>query len=237
MKESDLYPHIKSFFIEQGYDVKAEIADCDVMAVKDDIIVIVEMKTNLNLPLLGQAAERQLLFDIVYIAVPKPQYKKRFSSQYKRNLRIVKRLNLGLIYVDVRGEGACIEEFPPKIFRGGINKTRRQILREKAINEFKGLSGDYNIGGTNKVKKMTAYKESAISIAMYLDRFGPAKASQIKKFGCGEKTWQILYSNFYGWFEKKGDGVYSITDKGREDIKSYSEICAVIERTLFSEDK
>ena len=139
--------------------------------------------------------------------------------------------------MDVRGEGACIEEFPPKVSSLGINKTRRQVLREKAIKEFKGLSGDYNIGGTNKVKKMTAYKESAISIAMYLDRFGPAKASQIKKFGCGEKSWQILYSNFYGWFQKQGEGVYAITDKGRSDIKNFPEIISVIDKKLFSEDK
>jgi len=237
MKESDLYSHVKAFLAERGYDVKAEIADCDVIAVKDDTIIIVEMKTNLNLALLGQAAERQLLFDIVYIAVPKPEYKKIFTSQYKRTLRLVKRLSLGLLYVDIRGEGVCVEEFPPKIFKQGINKRRKTKLREKAIKEFEGLSGDYNIGGTNKIKRMTAYKESALSIAMYIDKFGPAKASVMKDFGCGDKSWTILNKNFYGWFFKVDKGIYDITDEGKQAIEMNPGICRNIDKILFSDSK
>ena len=237
MKESDLYPHIKSFLIERGYEVKSEIADCDIMAVKGETIIIVEMKTNLNLALLGQAVERQLLFDLVYIAVPKPQYKKRFSKQYKRTISLVKRLSLGLLYVDIRGEGACTEEFPPKNFKLGINKTRREKLREKSIKEFNGLSGDYNIGGITRVKKMTAYKESAISAAMYLDKFGPSSAGTMKKFGCGEKTWEIMHMNYYGWFEKVAKGTYNITDSGRQALIEHTKVCEVLNKTLFSEVK
>ncbi len=237
MKESDLYPHIKSFFSSQGYEVKAEITDCDVMAVKDDTIIIVEMKTNLNLSLLGQAVERQLLFDLVYIAVPKPQYKKRFSNQYKRTIRLVKRLSLGLLYVDVRGEGACEEEFPPKNFKLGINKTRREKLREKSVNEFDGLSGDYNVGGITRTKKMTAYKESAIAAVMYMDKFGPSSAKVMKEFGCGEKTWDIMHMNYYGWFEKIDKGLYYITESGRDALKEHKKVCDVLNKTLFSEVK
>lgn len=237
MKESDLYPHVKSFLVDQGYDVKAEIADCDVMAVKDSTVIIVEMKTNLNLALLGQAAERQLLFDIVYIAVPKPDYKKRFTAQYKRTIRLVKRLNLGLMYVDVKGEGVCIEEFPPKIFIQGISKRRKLKLRERAIKEFEGLSGDYNIGGTNKIKRMTAYKEAALAAAMYLDKFGQSKASDLKDFGCAGNVRDIMYKNFYGWFEMKGKGVYDITEEGKKALEMNPRICRNIDRTLFSDAK
>lgn len=235
MKESDLYSHIKKHLIELGYDVKAEIADFDIMAVKNESVVIVEMKTNLNLALLGQAVERQLLFEIVYLAVPKPSYKKRFSNQYKRTIKLVKRLSLGLLYVDIRGEGACIEEFSPKTFKQGISKTRKIKLREKAIKEFEGLSGDYNIGGINRTKRMTAYKESALSIAMYLDKFGPTKASIIRDFGCGEKARDIMYSNFYGWFKMLGKGVYQITDIGRKAIDENPIVCDTLRRTMFSD--
>ncbi|MEX1376933.1 MAG: DUF2161 family putative PD-(D/E)XK-type phosphodiesterase [Eubacteriales bacterium] len=237
MKESDLYPHVKKFLEEKDFEVKAEIRDCDVMAKKGDEIVIIEMKTSLNLALLGQAAERQLLFDIVYIAVPKPPYKKRYSSQYKRTIRLVKRLSLGLLYVDLKGEGLCTEEFPPKLFKLGINKTRKEKLTEKAIKEFDGLSGDYNIGGITRTKKITAYKEQAISIAMYIDRFGAASAKDIKKFGCGENTWNVLYDNHYGWFEKVGKGTYGITPLGRNAIKENKQICDNLNKTLFSDTK
>ncbi len=234
MKESDLYPFIKEYFTKQGYNVKAEIANCDIMAVKDDTIVITEMKTSLNLALLGQAVERQLLFDIVYIAVPKPKYKKRFSTQYKRTIKIVKRLNIGLLYVDMK-EKVCYQELPPKIFKYGIKKSRKERLRNKAITEFDGLSGDYNIGGTTRVKRMTVYKESAIGIAMYLDKNGPTKASIMKDFGCGDKTREIMYNNYYGWFRMLGKGIYDITEAGRKALEVNKEICKVLDSKLFSD--
>lgn len=237
MKESDLYPHVKKFLLEQGYNVKAEIQDCDVMAIKDDEIVVIEMKTNLSIALLGQAVERQLIFDIVYIAVPKPKYKKRVSSRYKRTIRIVKRLSLGLLYVDIRGEGSCEEEFPPKLMKLGIHKSRKEKIREKALLEFNGLSGDYNIGGINRTKKMTAYKENALTIALYLKLNGATKASTIKDYGCGEKTRAIMYQNHYGWFARIGAGVYQLTPIGESAINEYSNVCERILKTMFADAK
>lgn len=235
MKESELYPHVKTFFEDLDYEVKAEILDCDVMAVRDEQIIVTEMKTSLNLTLLGQAVERQLLYDIVYIAVPKPTFNKRYSNQQKRAIKVVKRLGLGLLYIDFNGEGMCIEEFPPANFKEGIRKSRRTKLREKAISEFGGLSGDYNVGGTTGIKKMTAYRECALTIAMYLDIFGPAKASTMKKYGCGANTWNILYRNHYGWFQKKEKAIYELTEEGRRALKEYSHVCVNINKTMFSD--
>lgn len=235
MKESDLYPFVKAFFEDLDYEVKAEISDCDVMAVRDELVIVTEMKTGLNLTLLGQAVQRQLLYDIVYIAVPKPTFKKSYSNQHKRGIKVVKRLGLGLLYVDFNGEGMCLEEFPPTNMKDGIRKSRRTKLREKAIGEFKGLSGDYNIGGTTGIKKMTAYRECALTIAMYLDIFGPAQASTMKKYGCGTNTWNILYRNHYDWFQKKEKAVYELTEKGRQALVEYEHVCANIKKTMFSD--
>ena len=45
MKETDLYQPVKSFLEASGYMVKAEITSADVVGIKDDYIVIVELKT------------------------------------------------------------------------------------------------------------------------------------------------------------------------------------------------
>ena len=89
MKETDLYPLIKKYFVEKGFDVRAEVMDCDVVAKKDDVMIAIEMKTSLGTRLLSQAAERQRWFDLVYIAVPKPSYKRRFKKEFKQLMHLV----------------------------------------------------------------------------------------------------------------------------------------------------
>ena len=71
MREQDLYPPIKAFLEAQGYEVKAEVDGCDVVAMRrPDAPVIVEMKTAFSLALVLQGIARQGLFDDVYLAVP-----------------------------------------------------------------------------------------------------------------------------------------------------------------------
>ena len=36
MKESDLYPPLKEFLEDQNYEVKGEVQDCDVLAVRGE---------------------------------------------------------------------------------------------------------------------------------------------------------------------------------------------------------
>jgi len=55
LRETDLYPPVKAFLEGQGYDVKGEVSDCDVVGVRDeDELVVVELKTAFNLPLILQ---------------------------------------------------------------------------------------------------------------------------------------------------------------------------------------
>ena len=71
MKETDLYIPIKRFFESKGYEVKAEIKDCDAIAIKEDEEpIIIELKTGLTIDLLMQGVDRQLISDFVYLVVP-----------------------------------------------------------------------------------------------------------------------------------------------------------------------
>ena len=50
--ETDLYKPVKAFLQTQGYDVKAEVNSCDVVAKKSDgSLVIVELKKGFNIDL------------------------------------------------------------------------------------------------------------------------------------------------------------------------------------------
>ena len=98
--EVDLYKPVKDFFTAEGYDVYGEVNDCDVVAVKEDELIIVELKLRLNLELVMQATKRQRLSDQVYVAIPKP--KLSFRSQKWRDIcYLMRRLEVGLLLVSL----------------------------------------------------------------------------------------------------------------------------------------
>ena len=71
MRETELYAPVKAFLESQGYEVKAEVHDCDLVAIRgEEEPVIVELKTTLSLALLMQGVDRQAISDWVYLAVP-----------------------------------------------------------------------------------------------------------------------------------------------------------------------
>ena len=232
MKECDMYPHIKAYFLERGFEVKSEIADCDVLAVKDDIMVAIEMKLGLTMRLLAQGVKRQSIYDLVYLAIPKPTFKRQTNRGYQDMLRVVKRLNLGLLYVDTRGEGLCREAFPPEAFDMVASRRQSQKQRMAAMEDFKALSDDYNIGGSTGIKRITPYRENALLIALYLQRDGDSTPKALRKFGCGEKTLTILYCNHYGWFEHRDRGLYGLSKKGKKAIAKYKHICDGLKKTM-----
>ena len=77
MIETELSPPVKAYLEFHGYQVNCEVKDCDIVAIKGDELVIVELKTSVNLTLLVQATKRQSIGDCVYIAVPASAKKNR----------------------------------------------------------------------------------------------------------------------------------------------------------------
>ncbi|PKR84624.1 DUF2161 domain-containing phosphodiesterase [Heyndrickxia camelliae] len=222
--EADLYEPVRRLFVREGYEVNGEVKDCDLTAVKEEELIIVEMKKNLTVELLIQAANRQKLTDLVFIAIPKPKYK-MYSKKWHDMCHLLKRLELGLIIVSFLKSGAKAEIIlSPAPFDRKRTMQMNKKKRLSLLTEINGRSGDYNIGGSNKTKIMTAYKENCIQIACYLDREGPTSPKTLRKMGTGEKTLSILTQNYYGWFEKVSRGIYTITEKGKEEIKQYPEL-------------
>lgn len=222
--EVDLYKPIQKYFLHEDYQVYGEVNDCDIAAVKDDELVIIELKLTLSVDLLIQAAKRQRLTDQVYIAIPRPKGRLN-SKQWRDKCHLVKRLELGLILVSFQGNRANAEIlFHPTPFNRrqskGQNKRKRQVL----MKEMEGRSANYNVGGCNRTKIMTAYKENCIQIACYLEHFGSLSPKALKEKGTGSKTSSILTKNYYGWFERVKRGIYVISEKGKEEVNEYQEL-------------
>lgn len=220
MTEKDLYPPVRNLFEKRGYTVNAEVKDCDMTAVRDDEFIIVELKRNLSVTLLGQGLKRQKTGADVFIAVPKPkQYSlKKFRSVFS----VIKKLELGLIFVSLRGEHSFAEiVFEPKPFKF----TRRDNQKRKEImEEINGRTIETNTGGVTGTKIITAYTEKCIHIACMLDMYGEMSAAEIRKRGGADNAYNILKMNVYGWFEKTGRGIFKITEKGRLDLMEYPEL-------------
>lgn len=219
--EKDLYEPIRKHFIKQGYRVNGEVHHCDLTAVKETELVIVELKLNLNVDLLLQGTRRQQMTDLVYIAIPKP---KRISKRrWSDIILLMKRLEMGLITVSFTGNRRIVNfvVHPETYVRGPARNNRKKTA---LLAEIEGRSDDYNVGGTNKSKIMTAYKENCIQIACCLDKLGPMSPKALTALGTGDKTQSILNKNYYKWFDKVQRGVYTLNEVGREEIGAYPEL-------------
>lgn len=222
--ETDLFKPVNDFLVKQGYTVRSEVKDCDIVAMKDEELVIIELKRNLSVELLAQAVKRQKTADIVYVAVPKP---KRLigNAKWKDIIHLLRRLELGLILVSFKGDKGMVEvAVQPAPFDREQSRKMNKKKREGIIKETKSRYMDGNVGGSRGTKLVTAYKESAIFIACCLERKGPLSPKQLRELGTEpKKTNSILSENFYGWFDRIHKGLYTINEIGKDALKQHAE--------------
>lgn len=218
--ETDLYRPIHDYLVSQGYTVRGEVMNCDITAVRGDELVVVELKRSFGVPLLVQATQRQRITDSVYIAVPRPKGGMR-GPQWKGIQHLVRRLELGLILVSLGSRKPKVEVvFHPVPF----DRKRQSRARRAVITEINGRSADFNEGGCTRRKIATAYRESAVHIAVCLERFGPMSPRALRALGTCDKTRSILASNFYGWFERIDRGVYALKPQGAAGLAEWAEM-------------
>lgn len=217
MKEADLYLPVKSFLEQQGYEVKGEVRDCDVVAIRGaESPVVVELKLALNLNLILQAVARLSLTDKVYICVPKSA--PLLKSKQKHVLRLLRRLGLGLITVSER-------QFVDAVLDPAPYQPRKSTIRkERLLSEFAQRVGDPNRGGAHtRSGLVTAYRQRAIRIATLLARNGPSKAAAIAAELNEPKARAILYRDVYGWFDRIERGIYALSPRGITELQTWKE--------------
>lgn len=218
MIETDLHAPVKAYFEAQGFDVQAEVKNCDLVATSEagDLIVI-ELKTGINLPLLVQATARQSITPHVYIAVPQKSYRRK---QWQGIQRVVKQLGLGLLVVATTPLTTTVSEhFAPTEMRRTTKRKRTAVL-----NEVQQRISSYNTGGTSRGEIMTAYKQNAILIACFLEHLGQSSAADLKKLGMPNNTRSILADNHYGWFKRVERGIYALDDGAAAGPEKYPDL-------------
>jgi len=217
--ETDLYPPIKTMLEQQGFVVKGEIKQCDVMALRDEQMLVVELKTTLNLTLILQAVERLALTEFVYIAVPADCAP--LKKQQKSIVKLLRRLGLGLIVVAFVGEQTYVETM---VSPGDYQPRKNHGKVKLALNEFHQRHGDPELGGANNSsKKMTVYRQRMIRVAQYLAANGATKASLVAQGIDEPKAGTMLSNNLYGWFERVSTGIYQLSQQGQLDIVHWGE--------------
>lgn len=230
LKETELYNPVKELLLKQGYEIRSEVKDADIAAVRDDELVIVELKTSFNIKLLIQAAKRQRLTEDVYVAIPRPVYKKRFNRDFKDREYLLRRLGLGLIFVAMDAEipyaSVVLEPAPFDMERSRASSKRK---KKKLLKEHQGRSSNYNTGGSVRKKLVTAYREKSLRIAMIMKDCDEISTKEIKEKGGPAETTRILYDNHYGWFDKTGRARYSLNKAGVYSLNEYAKILPYIE--------
>lgn len=219
IKESDLYDPLKIYLENQGYTIRGEVRDCDLVALKGDEMILIELKTRVSVALLIQAARRKDISDSVYIAVPVPSGKKDLpNSRGLRNL--LRKLEVGLILVRFMKTKTRVDMvMHPKPYE----KRMRPKKQNAILREVNGRYGEFNKGGIPTTEeRITAYRQEAVRLAVLLKVQGEASPRQLRELSARpEKVQPILSRNVYGWFDRVRKGVYKLNDAGLTALERY----------------
>lgn len=221
-RETDLYPPIKTFLEDQGYVVKSEVGAADVVAIRgEEPPLVVELKLGFSLALFHQCVARLKVSDEVYLAVARVPGK-RFAKAVKDNVVLARRLGLGLITVRLKDGLVEVHCDPGPYAPRKSAKRQSQLLRE-----FARRQGDPNDGGQTRAGLITAYRQDALKLAMYLYEVGASKGADVaRETGINVAT-RMLRDNHYGWFEKVEKGIYGLTPAGAEAINTAGRVLGV----------
>ena len=230
LRETDLYPPIKRFLEGQGYEVKGEVGDCDVVACRDgEEPLVVELKTAFSLSLVFQGVRRQDLTDSVYLAVAAPR-EGPGARAWRRHTRDIKklcrRLGLGLIAVTPEPDAPDPAAGLVEVHLDPAPYKPRKAPRRKGrlLREFQRRVGDPNSGGSSSKRGViTAYRQEALRCAWHLETEGPTKLPDLRAATGVAGAARILQRDVYGWFQRVERGTYEITPRGREELKLYAD--------------
>lgn len=216
MPETSLYLPIKRFLEDQGFTVKGEIGNCDLVALKEGeppLVVIGEMKLSFNLELVLQAVDRAAAADEVWLAARISRRGNGRESD-KRFRNLCRRLGFGMLGVAETGDVSVIVGPAAPMPRKDTRKRNRLVA------EHRRRRGDPAVGGSTRAPVMTAYRQEALVCAAALVA-GPLRPRDLRPNA--PKAAQILRDNYYGWFDRAERGIYVLTAAGHEALQRWPQ--------------
>lgn len=214
--ETDLYWPVKAFLERQGYCVKGEVADADVVACREDEPpLIVELKAGFSLALLHQGVARLSITDAVYLCVPRRDGAVAWRA-LKDNVKLCRRLGLGVMTVRMRDQLVEVHRDPGPYAPRKSKPRQRRLLRE-----FARRRGDPAAGGARSDRQITAYRQDALSVANHLAGAGPTRGAHAAHMTGVTNATKIMRDNHYGWFERVATGTYTLTAFGQAALDHY----------------
>jgi hypothetical protein len=186
------------------------------VALKGDdppIVVIGELKLTFNLELILQGVDRAGACDEVWLAAQLSRRGKgRESDARYRNL--CRRLGFGMLGVTATGQVELLVTPPTTAPR------RNPKRRSRLVTEHQRRKGDPATGGSTRAPVMTAYRQRALVCAAALVT-GPRPPRDLRPEV--PDAAQILLRNVYGWFDRPGRGLYSLTPAGQAALQRWPQ--------------
>ena len=191
---------------------------CDLVAVRRDELVVVELKTVLNLTLILQGVERLKLTDAVYLAIEEPRRGR--IPHWPAVQQLCRRLGLGLLTVRFGRSAPRVEVIcDPGPYRPKPASRKRRLL----LGEFQRRSGDHNTGGSARGPRVTAYREEALRLADELNKRGPLRVKDLREAtGCAEDR-RHPGQGFLAGSSGFPSASTNSRPKGREALVTYAE--------------
>ncbi|MBT3557907.1 MAG: hypothetical protein HN644_03910 [Rhodospirillales bacterium] len=227
-REQDLYDPIKAFLEGQGYEVKAEVGACDVVAVRGcEPVVVVELKSRFNLELILQAVDRVSLSSQVYVAFA-DEKGGIWRRQRKRVVKLCRMLGIGVLLVRLGKTDKVTAALDPQEYKPKINPKKRGRM----LKEFSERVGDPNTGGVTRTTIMTSYRQDALRLVHALNKGGEQAPAKLRDNTGIERAGLILRDNHYGWFERVRRGIYELSPQGHAVAKEQADIIATLIKTV-----
>lgn len=221
-KETELYEPVKQFLIGLGFEVRGEVHECDLVGVRGDDLIVVELKTNFNLALVLQGIDRQRLSENVYLAVETPR---QIKGVWQSQVHLCRRLGFGLLTVSFGGRSPRVQVVCDPSPASPRRDSRRRLA---LLKEFARRSADHNRGGSLRRPLVTAYREDALRAASLIRERGPSPVRSLRDATGILKIGTLLQQDVYGWFRRTERGVYGLTEKGEEALKRYADIIELL---------
>ncbi|MDO4531579.1 MAG: DUF2161 domain-containing phosphodiesterase, partial [Bacillota bacterium] len=147
--------------------------------------------------------------------IPRPKKGAR-EKAWKDMLKLLKRLELGLLTVALDSPMQTVDVvLEPSDSIAWKNRKKRERLQA----EMENRQVDGNVGGMNRRKILTAFREKSIRLACLLEKEGQVSTAALRERGM-EDSIGILSRNYDKWFRRVEKGVYALSEKGEEALRN-----------------